>query len=241
MLGVSRPPARCFGIVTRAGVLAAQAQLQCSRWTSSQAPVPLSDPSRQDLFYHLVSLPRSSDPVQSTPMYALSFLPTLPPSGRSRTIIGWLPAIAEGGNEDVEAGLNDFVENPRFRPLFHEAIQQALREDADEVWINGALQLQRGWMHIHGIFRFCHIVDLPDCFPYPHYLDNRNIPALGRIGDPDDIIASVLVENSRILPDTYQAMPSYRLCTADGPTQLTDGLAKNLKSVLEDVASRETC
>jgi hypothetical protein len=79
--------------------------------TSSQVPALLSDPSRPDLFYHLVSLPRLSHPSQSPPMYALSFLPTPPPSGRSRTIIGWLPAVAEGGNEDVEAGLNDFVEN----------------------------------------------------------------------------------------------------------------------------------
>lgn len=29
------------------------------------------------------------------------------------------------------------------------------------------------------------------------YQDQRNIPALGRIGDPDDIIASVLVEDSK--------------------------------------------
>ncbi|KIJ63645.1 hypothetical protein HYDPIDRAFT_91999 [Hydnomerulius pinastri MD-312] len=199
-----------------------------SRWVSSQ--VPLSDPSRPDLYYHFVSLPRPSDPSQSTPAYALSFLPTPPPSGRSPTIIGWLPAVSEGASEDVDAGLNDFVENPRFRPLMHEAIQQALREGSDEVWTNGALQLQQGWMHIHG---------LRNLFLTLH-VDNRNIPALGRIGDPDDIIASVLVEDSRILPDTYQAMPSYRLCTSDGPTQLTEGLAKRLKDLLEDVASRET-
>lgn len=29
-------------------------------------------------------------------------------------------------------------------------------------------------------------------------LDDRNIPALGRIGDPDDIIASVLVEDGKV-------------------------------------------
>lgn len=28
--------------------------------------------------------------------------------------------------------------------------------------------------------------------------DQRNIPALGRIGDPDDIIASVRVEEGRV-------------------------------------------
>ena len=29
-------------------------------------------------------------------------------------------------------------------------------------------------------------------------LDNRNVPALGRIGDPDDIIASVRVEEGKV-------------------------------------------
>jgi len=29
-------------------------------------------------------------------------------------------------------------------------------------------------------------------------IDSRNIPALGRVGDPDDIIGSVLVEDSRV-------------------------------------------
>jgi hypothetical protein len=29
-------------------------------------------------------------------------------------------------------------------------------------------------------------------------LDERNIPALGRIGDPDDILASVMVEDGKV-------------------------------------------
>ncbi|KAH0831166.1 hypothetical protein J3R83DRAFT_13742 [Lanmaoa asiatica] len=192
-------------------------QPQLRRWSSSQAP--LADPSRPDLFYHLLPFPREPDPSKTIPVYALSFLPAPPPSPRSATILGWLPAVTEAGSEDVDAGLNDFIENSRFRPLLHEAVQQALREGADDLWTNSAVQIQQGWMHIH---------------------DYRNVPALGRIGDPDDIIASVLVQDSKILPDTYQAMPSYRFCTADGPTQLTEGLAKKLKNVLERVASQES-
>ncbi|KAH7882954.1 hypothetical protein F5I97DRAFT_2066612 [Phlebopus sp. FC_14] len=208
-----------------------------SRWVSSQPPLP--DPSRPDLFYHLTSLPHPSDSSQSTPVYALSFLQSPPPSDRSPTIIGWLPAVVVGEHKDVDAGLNDFVENPRFRCLLHKAIKEALHEGADDVWKNGALQLQRGWMHIHGLFGLPSITC--SCTYTPSSIDNRNVPALGRIGDPDDIIASVLVEDSKILPDTYQAMPSYRICTSDGPIQLTEGLAKKLKSVLEDAASCEPC
>lgn len=84
-------------------------QLQPRRWSSSQAP--LADPSRPDLFYHLLPSPSEPDHSQSTPVYALSFLPAPPPSPRSATILGWLPAVTEAGSEDVDAGLNDFVEN----------------------------------------------------------------------------------------------------------------------------------
>ena len=87
-------------------------------------------------------------------------------------------------------------------------------------------------------------------------VDQRNIPALGRIGDPDDIIATVLVENStvrlqlallfafyslhtKILPETYQPMPSYRICTSDGILQLTPGLADHLCRALVRIAKME--
>ena len=65
----------------------------------------------------------------------------------------------------------------KFRAVLHEAIQNGLREDLDEVQRNGAIQQHSGWMHIH---------------------DDRNVPALGRIGDVDDIIASVLVEEGKV-------------------------------------------
>ena len=33
----------------------------------------------------------------------------------------------------------------------HDAIQKGLQDQVDDIWINGALQLQEGWMHIHGM------------------------------------------------------------------------------------------
>ncbi|KAI6107777.1 hypothetical protein EDD16DRAFT_1488520 [Pisolithus croceorrhizus] len=207
------------------------------RAVSSQAPI--ADPDRPDLFYHLVSFPHPVNSSSSASAYALSFLPAPPPSSRSATVIGWLPAIAEGTSRDIEAGLDDFVENPNFRSLLQGAIRQGLREGVDEVWMNGALQLRHGWMHIHGAVH-AHRFRILTGPSNTRETDSRNIPPLGRIGDPDDIIGSVLVEDSKILPDTYQAMPSYRLCTSDGPIQLTEGLARKLRIVLEDVASRET-
>ena len=64
--------------------------------------------------------------------------------------------------------------------------------------------------------------------------DQRNVPALDRIGDPDDIIASVLVRDGVVLPDTYAPMPAYRVCTADGVLQLTDGFMACLQRRLAE-------
>ncbi|KDQ56907.1 hypothetical protein JAAARDRAFT_158152 [Jaapia argillacea MUCL 33604] len=177
-------------------------------------PTSFSDPTRPDLFYHLLPPPNPVSPA--LPVFALTFLAEYHPVADSSTIVGWLPAAAQAGEQ--EAGLNDFVENPRFRDVLQEAIRDGLKEGVDEIQINGAKQTQEGWMHIH---------------------DARNVPALGRIGDPDDILGSVRVEDGIILPETYQPMPSYRLCTADGVTQLTEGLANKLKAVLEERVATE--
>jgi len=152
----------------------------------------------------------------------------VPNSPDSSTIIGWLPA-GTSSNADEEAGLNDFKENrmsflpghiysncsrdpsAKFRQLLHGALQSGLEADVDDIQRNGALQMQQGWMHIH---------------------DDRNIPSMGRIGDPDDIIASVLIEDGKIKSGTYQPMPSYRLCTTDGIIQLTQGLREHLRKCL---------
>jgi hypothetical protein len=65
------------------------------------------DPSRPDLFYHLVDPPTPFS--SSAPAFALSFLSSPPAASDSRTIIGWLPAQSKGSDEG--AGLNDFKEN----------------------------------------------------------------------------------------------------------------------------------
>ncbi|KAH9958108.1 hypothetical protein BGW80DRAFT_1185285, partial [Lactifluus volemus] len=114
----------------------------------------------------------------------------------------------------------------RFLPLLHDAISEGLAEGVDDIQAAGAQQLGEGWMHIH---------------------DDRNIPPLNRVGDPDDILASVRVQDGKVRepllffrPKTYQPMPSYRVCTAHGVTQLTEGLASKLRGLLEERAREES-
>lgn len=56
-------------------------------------------------------------------------------------------------NEDESNVLTSCVvpiRTERFRELMHEAIRSALRDGADEVQQNSAVQTREGWMHIHG-------------------------------------------------------------------------------------------
>ena len=62
----------------------------------------------------------------------------------------------------------------------------------------GAVQLQDGWMHIHGASQTSPVPRLRLSHVPCVVADNRNVPALGRIGDPDDIIASVRVEEGEV-------------------------------------------
>jgi len=160
----------------------------------------VEDSSRRGLYYHLLSDKPSSK-------FAVSFLSTPPKSRNSRTILGFLAGDVgdeQHANSD-EAGLDDFNENAGFLDLLHDTLKDALT--SDNILLAQATQLQHGWMHIN---------------------DDRNLPPLGRIAGPDDIIASVRVENGQVVPATYQPMPTYRVCTTDGLLQLPHGLMDRL-------------
>jgi len=42
------------------------------------------------------------------------------------------------------------VSTDKFRALLQQAVKSVIEEDVDEIWHNGAIQLQQGWMHIFG-------------------------------------------------------------------------------------------
>lgn len=128
---------------------------------------------RPDIFFHLLDVP---SPISSTKSwYALSLLSSPPRSPASSTILGWLPPTS---TSDFPGNWHGFKENFGFRKILHAAVQQGLCQGTDDIQLKGALQLRQGWMHIH---------------------DDRRIPPVGRIGDPDDILATVLVRDSKVL------------------------------------------
>lgn len=60
------------------------------------------------------------------------------------------------------------------------------------------------------------------------------MPALNRIPDPEDILGCVMVEGGKILPNTYQSMPTYRVVSGDsGPPTLRDSIYKRLMTLIK--------
>ena len=103
-----------------------------------------------------------------------------------------------------------------FLEVLHSAIRKTLRERTDDIIEGEALQLGSGWLHIQGgsLLGVCYpigskrrMLEVDAAF----WTDQRNIPALGRIGDPDDIIASVRVEEGRVRFPTH-VVPAFFLC-----------------------------
>ena len=90
---------------------------QCRCYTSDES-APMTDPSRPDLFYHVLSPPTPIS--RSLPAFGLSFISKPPPSVDSSAIIGWLPAVSKG--EEQEAGLNDFKENRESNTILYISI-----------------------------------------------------------------------------------------------------------------------
>ncbi|WVR04662.1 hypothetical protein IAU60_001673 [Kwoniella sp. DSM 27419] len=141
----------------------------------------------------------------------LSFLPRPPAKPRSRTVLGYLPL--------TEATLEDFKEEPGFMTILHQAIQSGLEQDkAQSVVFEAETRPTDGWIHI---------------------TDERALPPAGRIGETEDLIGSVYVQEGKVVASTYSPLPTYRLVTPNGVLTLPKGLDDHLVSVLEGIDAEE--
>jgi hypothetical protein len=70
-------------------------------------------------------------------------------------------------------------------------------------------------------------------------VDERAVPPAGRIGETEDLIASIFVQDGKIVPSTYEPLPSYRLVTLNGPLVLPRGLDEHVIGVMEGIAAEE--
>jgi len=183
-------------------------------------PVTIEEPGesgRASLYYHLLPV-QSNQPTNSSSSkykWALSLLPRPPLSGAldDRSILGVLPAQTGEPSNMEGASIDNFEQNPRFVETLHEAVRVVLNQDEDEDLKAEAQVRGHGWMHIS---------------------DQRTTPALNRTPDPEDIIGSVMVDNGKIVPDSYQKMPTYRVVSGEsGPLALGRRLSSALIRLLQ--------
>ncbi|OCF45851.1 hypothetical protein I317_00339 [Kwoniella heveanensis CBS 569] len=143
---------------------------------------------------------------------SLSFLPHPPSSSRSKTVIGYLPSRPD-------ATLQDFKEEPRFLDVLHDAIKSGLEQGkAQSVIFEAETRPTDGWIHI---------------------TDERALPPAGRIGETEDLIGSVYVQEGKIVASTYSPLPTYRTVTPNGVLTLPKGLDEHLISILENIDEEE--
>ena len=96
-----------------------------------------------------------------------------------------------------------------------------------------------GWIHITG---------MSDSPTWLMGIDERAVPPAGRIGETEDLIGTVFVENGKVsdqggsrrrrltgqvVPSTYDPLPTYRLVTSNGPLILPRGLDQWFLEVLQ--------
>jgi hypothetical protein len=72
-------------------------------------------------------------------------------------------------------------------------VQAVLEDGSDDILMSAAMQTGEGWMHINGLSTFVFREHL-----YSSFTDERNLPPMGRISDPEDIIGSVRVEGGKV-------------------------------------------
>ncbi|KAM0746917.1 hypothetical protein T439DRAFT_329192 [Meredithblackwellia eburnea MCA 4105] len=183
----------------------------------------IASSSYPGLFYHSVP--------DSTTRYSVSFLPhPAPDLAFSPTTIGILNPASSTGlegalgslKEHQEAGVppllpSNFEENKEFKELLHDVLREA-------VWDDLALQTEatvRGEGFIH-------------------LTDYRNPADLNRVPAPDDIVASILVQDGKLVPGSYEPSMTHRTVTMDGMMRLGEELMVVLRSKLEVVRGVET-
>ncbi|ORY88113.1 hypothetical protein BCR35DRAFT_302029 [Leucosporidium creatinivorum] len=181
----------------------------------------LESPSYPGLFYH----PTNSS--LSKTAYHLSFLPTPAPHPHfSPSTIGVLDynprdlalgRAGAGGAGVPELLPRNFTENQLFKEVLHEILKGVVGGDSGLDTVAKS-RGEDGWIHIP---------------------DHRSPPSQGRIPDPSDIIASLLVTNGQIDPASYEPGQMHRLVTSDGMMRLDEGLMKGLREGLEKVRKVE--
>ncbi|SCV67424.1 BQ2448_5035 [Microbotryum intermedium] len=226
------------------------------RHSSSSTPSSIESPSYPGLYYH---------PIGSTSpqAYSLSFHPTPAPSlNFSPTTIGTLHSTGSTGTSSSsssdlpEPNPRHFDDNPEFSQVLQEILKEVIASEGNKVLETMAkTRPEDGWIVSPSSAEFDAIKQgegdkegqlsdslhhLRSCNFLQHITDQRTqIDVLSRVPDPSDIIASLLVQNGEIIPDSYQPSGTHRLVTIDGMMKLERELFRAVRVRLARVRDVE--
>ncbi|KAI8593571.1 hypothetical protein BDZ88DRAFT_447931 [Geranomyces variabilis] len=134
----------------------------------------------------------------------LSFLPKPPPQATaSPAIIGWAKRKDVTDLADISPA--EFEANPAFEDVLHEVIKQDIDND---VGVQGLAAYQKlGYLNIN---------------------DERTYAPFGRVSDPEDILGSCRLDDGKLVPGSYERMPTHRLFSFNGLFRLSEHLQEKL-------------
>jgi hypothetical protein len=99
----------------------------------------------------------------------------------------------------------EFVDNPNFINILNGVLSKSITNSPAHQSL--AAHLKNGYLNIQ---------------------DLRAPEHWGRVADPEDILGSVLVQNQKMVPNTFEPMPTHRLFTRQGIFKLDPYLLENL-------------
>lgn len=111
------------------------------------------------------------------------------------------PAIPLGSSTSAEPNVDTVIQNSQFVPLLHRILQPIVHLDPDTQ--HTASAIGSGYIHV---------------------VDQRAEVIYGRIPEVEDIIMSVRAEDGKLLENSAEGSPSYRVWTNNGGIQLSEFL-----------------
>jgi hypothetical protein len=166
-----------------------------------------------DLEMYILLLPRPS-----LPMGRIT-IPGLRPLNPGVNTVASVTSIDPLKEESIQQYGTSFIENAGFKQILQQVVKENIANEQAVVNDAQALPGGEGWVHL------CDERALPPCVSTLLLAKTR----FGRIPDPEHIIGSVLVKARKIIPETYQPMPTYRLVTNQGPMRLSAFLLEKLR------------
>lgn len=144
--------------------------------------------------------------------FCLSLLDSLPADGAVDRPTHPAAIFAWATSDDAQSLFCGSLDQPAFLDFMQNCIRQSRAEL--EYLLRSRARLQGdGWLHL---------------------VDERAPIAFGRAPDSDDIIGMCRVQDGCVLPETYEAMPSYRLISRLGIFSLPKPLFQILVQRLRD-------